>query len=78
MVELAQILVRVHSGTIQGIYLSAEAERDMKGNLVEEEKSAQAEGAAGSTNIDIVGVRDLTELLGRLWPELGVGSSGQQ
>jgi len=50
----------------------------MKGNLVEEEKSAQAEGAAGSTNIDIVGVRDLTELLGRLWPELGVGSSGQQ
>ncbi len=35
LAELAQILVRVHTGTIQRIYLSAEAEHDMKAHLAE-------------------------------------------
>jgi len=59
LAELAQILVRVHSGTIQRIYLSVEAEHDMKAHLTEQEKAAQTEGAGGLANIEMIGVRDL-------------------
>jgi DNA repair protein RadA/Sms len=71
LAELAQILVKVHSGTIQRIYLSVEAEREMKDHLIEQEKAAQAEGAVGSAMVEIIGVRDLAGLLGLLWPEIG-------
>lgn len=71
LAELAQVLVRVHGGTIQRIYLSVEAEREMRDHLTEQEKAAQAEGAGGSAKVEIIGVRDLAGLLGLLWPEIG-------
>lgn len=74
LAELAQVLVRVHSGTIQRIYLSAEAAQEMKQHLAEQEKAAQAEGAGGLVGIEVIGVRDLAALLNLLWPDLGVGA----
>ncbi len=72
MAELAQVLVKVHSGTIQRIYVSAEAAKEMEQHLAEQEKAAQAEGAGGSAKIEVIGVRDLAGLLALLWPDLGV------
>jgi len=73
LAELAQILVRKHAGAIERVYLSNEAERQLKDHLAEQEKAAQAEGAgSGSNRIDIKGVPNLTSLLNLLWPELGV------
>ena len=72
LAELAQVLIRVHSGTIQRIYLSAEAAKEMKDHLNEQEKTARAEGADVSAKIEVIGVRDLTGLLALLWPDLGV------
>jgi hypothetical protein len=74
LAELAQILVRVHSGTIQRVYLSSEAAQEMRQHLAEQEKAAQAEGAAGSARIEVIGVRDLAGLLALLWPDLGVAA----
>lgn len=71
LAELAQILVRVHAGIIQRIYLATEAVGDMKTHLAEQQQAAEAEGAGGSANIDVIGVRDLGGLLGMLWPEIG-------
>jgi len=71
LAELAQVLVKIHSGTIQRVYLSVEAEREMKDHLTEQEKAAKAEGAGGSAKVEIIGVRDLAGLLGLLWPEIG-------
>jgi DNA repair protein RadA/Sms len=72
LAELAQILVRVHGGTIQRIYLSSEAHQEMRQHLAEQEKAAQAEGAGGSAQIEVIGVRDLAGLLALLWPDLGI------
>ena len=72
LAELAQILVRVHSGTIQRVYLSSEAAQEMRQHLAEQEKAAQAEGAGGSADIEVAGVRALAGLLALLWPDLGV------
>jgi DNA repair protein RadA/Sms len=74
LAELAQVLVRVHGGTIQRIYLSVEAEREMKDHLTEQEKAARAEGAGGSARVEIIGVRNLAGLLGLLWPEIGASN----
>jgi DNA repair protein RadA/Sms len=74
LAELAQILVKVHSGTIQRLYVSTEAESEMRQHLAEQEKAAQEEGAGGPTRIKIIGVRDLAGLLGLLWPDLGVSA----
>ncbi len=74
LAELAQILVRVHGGTIQRIFLSAEGEQELRQHLAEQQKAAQAEGAGGSGDIDVIGLRDLTTLLSLLWPDLGAAS----
>lgn len=71
LAELAQILVKVHSGTIRRVYVSIEAESEMREHLREQEKAAQEEGTGGPTKIEVIGVRDLTGLLGLLWPDLG-------
>lgn len=74
--------MKVHSGTIQRIYVSAEAAKEFEQHLAEQEKAAQAEGTAldrldvalrgGSAKIEVIGVRDLAGLLALLWPDLGV------
>jgi DNA repair protein RadA/Sms len=72
LAELAQILVRVHGGTIQSVYLSSEADQEMLQHLAEQEKAAQAEGAGATVDIEVIGVRDLVALLSLLWPDLGI------
>jgi DNA repair protein RadA/Sms len=74
LAELAQILVRVHSGTIQRVHLSSEVAQEMRQHLAEQEKAAQAEGAGGPVDIEVIGVRDLAALLNLLWPDLGVAA----
>jgi DNA repair protein RadA/Sms len=74
LAELAQVLVRVQSGAIQRIYLSSEATKEMLQHLAEQDKAARAEGAPPSPKIEVVGVRDLSGLLDRLWPDLGVAT----
>ncbi len=75
LAELAQVLVRVHASTIQRVYLSNEAEKELRDHVAEQQKLAREEGAempATPNSIEVMGVRDLPALLGLLWPQLGV------
>ena len=73
LAELAQVLARVQQGVIRRVYLSTEAEQEMKQHLAEQEKAARSEGLpVGTDRIEVIGVRNLTSLLSLLWPDLGV------
>jgi DNA repair protein RadA/Sms len=73
LAELAQVLVRVQQGVIRRVYLSTEAEQEMRQHLAEQEKAARSEGLpVGEDGIEVIGVRNLIGLLGLLWPEVGV------
>jgi len=73
LAELAQVLARVQQGVIRRVYLSTEAEQEMRQHLAEQEKAARSEGLPVSADrIEVIGVRNLTSLLSLLWPDLGV------
>src|SRR5437773_678680 len=59
LAELARAWVGANGGKFKRINFSAEAERETKEHLIEQEKAAQAEGAGGSGKIQVIGVRDL-------------------
>ena len=61
LAELAQVLVRVQPGVIRRVYLSTEAEQEMKQHLAKQEKAARSEGLpVGADRIKVIGVRNLT------------------
>ena len=75
LAELAQVLVRVQQEVTRRVYLSTEAEQEMKQHLAEEERAARSERLPGSADrIEVIGARNLTSLLSLLWADLGVTS----